>query len=81
MPTAKYKPEDAKQLKKLGQHVEKLIQERGYENGYQYWIHVAGDDISRDTLHRIINGKDTKVTSLFTLARLLKIKPSQLLDF
>ena len=73
---------DEKWLNALGSHLEKLIKQEGYKSVYDFWIHKAGDDISRATLNFIVAGKSNpKATTLKTLAHLLEVKPSEILDF
>ena len=73
---------DQKWLKALGANLEKIIKEKGYSSVYDFWIQKAGDQISRASLNFIVAGKsDPKATTIRTLARLLKVKESRLLDF
>jgi hypothetical protein len=73
---------DDKWLKALGDHIAEVIQERGYKSVYDFWVQKAGDDIARASLNYLIAGKgDPKASTLRTLARLLGVKPSKLLDF
>ncbi len=68
--------------KQLGKRIESEIKKMGYASPYEFWIEKAGDHISRATLNYIINGQsDVKITTLKTLARLLKVKTRDLLDF
>jgi transcriptional regulator with XRE-family HTH domain len=68
--------------KKLGQHVLHLIKKQGFKSPYDFWINRAGDEISRAALNYIVNGKsDPKATTLRALAKILKVKPSTILDF
>lgn len=68
--------------KALGKRIEREIEKRGYASPYEFWIEKAGDEISRASLNYIIAGKtDVKITTLMTIAKLLKIKTKDLLDF
>jgi transcriptional regulator with XRE-family HTH domain len=73
---------DQEWLKALGKNLRKLIEDAGYESPYDFWVQRAGDHISRATLNYILKGKtDPKAGTLRTIARLLKVKPSHLLEF
>jgi len=68
--------------KELGKRLEKEIKKSGYSSPYEFWIEKAGDHVSRATLNYILTGKtDVKITTLMTLAKLLKVKTKDLLDF
>ena len=72
---------DKEWLKALGRHIERLILEGGYKSAYEFWIECAGDDLSRATLNYVLKGEtDPKATTLRTIARLLKIHPSRMLE-
>lgn len=69
-------------LKAFGAHLERLIKERGYESSYDFWINVAGDDISRSGLQYIISGKrEPKLSTIKILYDLLDIEPGKLFEF
>lgn len=66
----------------LGKRIEKEIKKQGYASVYEFWIEVAGDHISRAALNYIVAGQtDIKLTTLMMVAKLLKIKARDLLDF
>lgn len=66
----------------LGKRIEKEIKKQGYTSPYEFWIEAAGDHISRAALNYIVAGKtDIKLTTLMTIAKLLKVKTRDLLDF
>jgi len=67
-----------KGLQKIGQNVKKEIMAAGYKSQYEFWVECAGDDLSRDTIARVIKGEDLRVSTLLTLAELLKIPPAKL---
>ncbi len=74
--------EDEKWLRTLGEHLQKMIRERGYKSPYEFWVQVAGDDISRATLNYILNGRvDVKATTLRKIASLLEIEPKEVFNF
>lgn len=72
---------DEEWLQRLGANILQVMKKQGYNSPYDFWIQVAGDEISRATLNYIVSGKtDPKATTLRALARLLKVKPSSLID-
>ena len=69
-------------LKALGHHIERVIEKKGYKSPYDFWVNKAGDDLSRAALNYIVAGQsDIKILTIKTLARLLNVKPRDLLDF
>lgn len=76
------KRSDVEWLKALGKHIENMILEKGYNSPYDFWIQTAGDHISRAGLNFLLAGKrEPKITTLRTIARLLKVDLSKLLEF
>jgi len=68
-------------LKRVGANVLSIIKKQGYESAYDFWVHSAGDEISRATLNYVIAGTgDPKATTLRTIARMLNVKPAALFD-
>lgn len=66
----------------LGKHIERLIKARGFDSIYDFYMECAGEKFSRAELHNIIKGKrDLKATSVRSLAKLLGVKPSIIIDF
>lgn len=73
---------DKRWLKHLGEHLDKLIKEKGYSSPYQFWIEKAGDTLPRATINSILKGSnDARASTLRKLAKLLGVKPSKILDF
>lgn len=69
-------------LRQLGEHIERLILAKGYNSAYDFWVKKAGDHLSRATLNYILAGEtDPKISTLRTLAILLKVPPSEIFDF
>ena len=82
MKKGKRSKEDEKWLQALGDHLQKMIKERGYKSHYDFWVQVAGDDISRAALNYILNGRvDVKATTLRKFANLLEIDTKELFNF
>lgn len=74
--------DNEKWLIALGQHLAKLIEEKGYSSPYEFWVEAGEETISRGNLHNILNGNfDIKITTLRKFASLLDIKLTELLDF
>lgn len=69
-----------KSLKRIGKNIERLMHEAGYRSGYDFWIHCAGDYMSRDTIARLLRGEDSRLSTILTIAKLLKVSPSKILD-
>jgi hypothetical protein len=66
----------------LGNRIAMEIKRQGFESPYEFWINKAGDHLSRAALNYILTGKtDTKITTIRTIAKLLKVKTRDLLDF
>jgi hypothetical protein len=73
---------DEAYLKALGQNVLRLMKKKGYDTPYDFWIKRAGDEISRASLNYIVTGRgDPKMTTIKALAKLLGVKPKDILDF
>ena len=69
-------------LKALGKNIERLIEKQGFSSPYDFWIKEAGDEVSRSALNYILTGRtDPKASTLRALARLLKVRPRDILDF
>ncbi len=69
-------------LKRLGKHIEQLIQKKGYESPYEFWLEKVGDEMSRTTLNYVLTGKfDSKVSTLKKLADNLGVSLSELVNF
>ncbi len=69
-------------IKDFGRNLVELIRKRGYSSIYEFWIEEAGDHISRAALNRIATGTvDVKISTIRILAKCLKVKPKDLLDF
>jgi len=72
---------DKTYLKRLGLRISLEIEAQGFSSPYDFWIKRAEGKISRTTLNYILNGKiDAKITTLKAIAKLLKLKPHQLID-
>lgn len=68
-------------LKDLGERIQSLIKKRGFKSPYDFWIEVAGDDISRAGLNRILRGKTSpSITTLRRLSKLLKVSLADMVD-
>ena len=79
--SGKTKTEESFQ-RELGKRIDKEIKKRGYSSPYEFWVEKAGDHISRASLNYILTGKtDVKITTLVLIAKLLKVKTRDLLDF
>jgi transcriptional regulator with XRE-family HTH domain len=73
---------DRAYLKALGQNVQHLMKSKGFDSPYDFWINRAGDEISRASLNYIVTGEsDPKMTTIRALAKLLGVKPKDVLDF
>lgn len=82
MKKGKRSKEDERWLQALGDHLQKMLKERGYKSHYDFWVQVAGDDISRAALNYILNGRvDVKATTLKKFANLLEVEPKELFNF
>lgn len=74
--------DDEKWLQQLGQRIHKLIEHRGHKSPYEFWIHAAGDSISRANLNYVIKGQvDVKATTLKKIADALEVEYSELFKF
>lgn len=70
------------ELRRFGKHLERLILKKGYSSPYDFWVQVAGDEMARASLNYIIAGKrEPKLLTILTLANLLEISPSDLLNY
>ena len=70
------------QAKVFGEHLEKLIERKGFASPYEFWIHQAGDSISRSALNYLINGsREPKLSTLILLMNLLDASPKEMFEF
>lgn len=75
-------PAEKKWIKKFGQHVAKVLKEKGYASPYDFWLQKAGDEISRASINNVISGKkDIRLTTVKRMAKLLDMRISELLEF
>ncbi|MGZ3693639.1 MAG: hypothetical protein ACXVBE_08630 [Bdellovibrionota bacterium] len=71
--------EDQKWLEAVGRRLQKAILAQGYASPYVFWVEELGDEISRSTLHYILEGKvDAKGTTYKKIADSLKLPVHEL---
>lgn len=73
---------DEKWLAAFGAKLAVAIKNAGYKSPYDFWIHKAGDVVSRSGLNMILNGRATpRITTMLALARILKTPLTDLINF
>lgn len=81
MKKSKRSPDDEKWLKSLGKHISQLIEKKGYQSPYDFWVNALGDvSLSRSNLDYILKGQvDVQATTLKKLAEALDIPVQNIL--
>lgn len=69
-------------IKALGEHINKIIIQKGFKSPYDFWIQALGEDVSRASLNYILKGSvDVKATTLKKIADALEIDAQEILNF